>query len=95
LKYTAAGHVSLTFTLHDANRWVIAVADSGPGLAPQAAERLFGGFGNGNEIVPSRGIGLAITKDLVDLLGGSLQVVTKLGAGTVIEVILPVELGKP
>jgi signal transduction histidine kinase len=91
LKYTLEGHVALTFALQDAGRWVVRVADTGPGLAPEAAERLFGGFPGSSEVVPRRGIGLAITKDLVDLLGGSVQVVTKVGAGTVIEVVLPIE----
>jgi signal transduction histidine kinase len=91
LKYTSEGTVSLTFALHDAKRWVVRVADTGPGLAPESAERLFGGFPGGGEIVPRRGIGLAITKDLVDLLGGSVQVVTKVGSGTVIEVVLPLD----
>lgn len=90
LKYTLEGHVSLTFAGQDPQRWVVRVADTGPGLAPEAAERLFGGFSTSTEVVPRRGIGLAITKDLIDLLGGSVQVVTKAGAGTVIEVVLPI-----
>lgn len=94
LKYTPEGHVSLTFATQDAQRWVMRIADTGPGLAPEAAERLFGGFPHGGEVVPRRGIGLAITKDLVDLLGGSVQVVTKVGAGTVIEVVLPIRAGE-
>lgn len=92
LKYTLEGHVSVTFAVQDAERWVVRVADTGPGLAPEAAQRLFGGFAGSGEVVPRRGIGLAITKDLVDLLGGSVQVVTKVGAGTVIEVVLPIKV---
>lgn len=91
LKYTAQGTVSLTFAPHDGKRWVLRVVDTGPGLAPSSAERLFGGFPASGEPVPRRGIGLAITKDLVDLLSGSIQVVTKAGAGTVIEVVLPLD----
>jgi signal transduction histidine kinase len=90
LKYTQEGHVSLTIAAHDSDRWVIRIADSGPGLNAQAAQRLFGGLGGTDEPVPRGGIGLAITKDLVDLLSGSIQVVTKTGAGTVIEILLPV-----
>jgi signal transduction histidine kinase len=93
LKYTNEGHVSLAFGAHDADRWVLRVADTGPGLSAEAAERLFGGFPNGGEVVPRRGIGLAITKDLIDLLGGSVQVVTKTGGGTVIDVVLPIHAG--
>jgi signal transduction histidine kinase len=92
LKYTSEGHVSLSFEKRDANRWVLRVADTGPGLAPADAERLFGGMPATPEVVPRRGIGLAITKDLVDLLGGSIQVITKNGGGTVIDVVLPAGL---
>lgn len=90
LEYTPSGHISLTFAAHDADRWVIRVADSGPGLSDSASKRLFGGLNGDPELVPRSGIGLAITKDLVDLLGGSVQVVTKAGAGTVVEIVLPI-----
>jgi signal transduction histidine kinase len=93
LKYTIEGHISLVFgAATDPGRWTIHVSDTGPGLAPEAAERLFGGIAGGGDIVPRRGIGLAITKDLVDLLGGSIQVISKSGAGTVIAVTMPTEL---
>lgn len=92
LKFTSEGHVSLTMATHDADRWAMRIADSGPGLNADAAQRLFAGLIGTNESVPRGGIGLAITKDLVDLLGGSIQVVTKAGAGTVIEILLPIGL---
>ncbi len=94
LRHTTEGHVSLNFEMRDADRWVLRIGDTGPGLAHVDAERLFGGLSASTEMVPRRGIGLAITKDLVDLLGGSLQVVTKAGSGTVIEVVLPLDQGK-
>lgn len=94
LKYTTEGHVCFSFTVQDTKRWTIRISDTGPGLEPEAAERLFGGFAGSTEVVPRRGIGLAITKDLLDLLGGSVQVVTKTGAGTAIEVVLPIVSGE-
>jgi signal transduction histidine kinase len=90
LKYTTEGHISLVFSAaSEPERWTIHVADTGPGLAPEAAESLFGGIAASGEVVPRGGIGLAITKDLVDLLGGSIQVITKSGSGTVIAITLP------
>jgi signal transduction histidine kinase len=90
IKYTSEGHVSLSFGLRGADRWVMQIADTGPGLEAGDAQHLFGGSATGTEVVPRRGIGLAITKDLVDLLGGSLQVITKAGGGTLFEIVLPI-----
>jgi signal transduction histidine kinase len=90
IKYTSEGHVSLSFAKRDAERWVMQIADTGPGLEAGDAQQLFGGNGANTEVVPRRGIGLAITKDLVDLLGGSLQVITKTGGGTLFEIVLPI-----
>jgi signal transduction histidine kinase len=90
LNYTAQGHVALTFERHDASRWVLRVADTGPGLSTAGAARLFGGLAGESDVIPRHGIGLAITKDLVDVLSGTIQVVTKDGAGTLIEVLLPI-----
>jgi signal transduction histidine kinase len=90
LKYTPAGHVALIFTAAtEPGRWTIQVSDTGPGLTAEAAERLFGGVAGSEDIIPRRGIGLSITKDLVDLLGGTIQVITKPGSGTVIAITLP------
>jgi signal transduction histidine kinase len=89
LKFTGDGHVALTFATYDADRWVIRIADTGPGLNAEATQRLFGNLSADNDLVQRSGIGLAITKDLVELLAGSIQVITKVGAGTVIEILLP------
>lgn len=89
IKYTDHGHVALVFAPHDGQRWSLKVSDTGPGLSAQAADRLFGGLVGAHDTVPQGGIGLSITKDLVDLLGGSMSVITKSGSGTVIEVLLP------
>jgi len=86
---TANGSVTLSFTGHDAQRWILCVSDSGPGLTTAAAEQLFGAIGGVSE-PPQRNVkGLAITRSLIAALGGSLQVTTQTGYGTRIEVVLP------
>lgn len=89
IRYTISGVVTLRFATHDAERWIVAVSDTGPGLSAAAAEQLFGAVGAPGETVPRPGLGLAITRDLIAGLGGSLQVTTQAGMGTAIEVILP------
>jgi signal transduction histidine kinase len=89
VKYTNEGQVSLTFAVYDEQRWLIRIEDTGPGLNTRATERLFGDLVGSGDTPPGRGLGLGITRDLVDILGGSLQVVTQAGAGTRMDVLLP------
>lgn len=90
LRFTPAGTVSLDFTAHDAERWRLRVTDSGPGIGAADCEGLFGRELLAVDGMPGRGMGLAIAKDLVQQLGGSIQVVSRAGSGTRFEVSLPV-----
>lgn len=89
VKYTHEGEVTFVFAVHDEQRWAICIADTGPGLTSRATGRLFGELTGDDSSPPGRGMGLGITRDLVELLGGSMQVQTRAGAGTRIEVLLP------
>ncbi len=73
----ADGRVSVTF----------AVADSGPGIAPSEAERLFGEFEQIDTALSRRhggaGLGLAISRRIVRRMGGDIAVTPREGGGTV------------
>ncbi|MGB8402092.1 PAS domain-containing sensor histidine kinase [Bradyrhizobium sp.] len=72
---------------------VLMIADSGIGIAPESLRRL----GKPFEQVESQltksyqgsGLGLAIARSLTNLHGGSMKLRSKLGAGTVVRVVLP------
>ncbi|MEB3321599.1 MAG: ATP-binding protein, partial [Synechococcaceae cyanobacterium] len=71
----------------------IAVRDSGPGLSPEARERLFQPFAQG-DASPTRlqegaGLGLALSRGLAAALGGSITVESKPGAGSTFTLRLP------
>ena len=73
VKFSAPGeHIRLDVTATDA-RVRIAVIDSGPGVPMEVRPRLFQPFGRGNSNgVPSTGLGLHITKRLVERMGGAI-----------------------
>jgi PAS domain S-box-containing protein len=78
----------------DSRGVMIRVIDTGIGIAPEDMTRLFRAFEQVN--LPSgdrpggTGLGLALTKRLVDMHGGSIDVVSAVGAGTTFTVRLPV-----
>jgi signal transduction histidine kinase len=69
----------------------IEVADRGPGLAPQARERLFRPFFTTKQ--RGTGLGLALAKKVADAHGGALTLDERQGGGTVARLVLPV--GQP
>jgi signal transduction histidine kinase/CheY-like chemotaxis protein len=87
------GAVVLDCTRTDGNKVRISVQDTGVGMRPQQLESLFQAFNRlgqeGGEVEGS-GIGLVVTKQLVELMGGTLGVSSTLGTGSVFWVELEV-----
>ena len=76
----------------DRQTTTITVADTGRGVAPEEARRLFDRFYRGSadeRKSPGTGLGLAIVKSLVDLHGGTIDVQSTVGVGTTFTVRLP------
>jgi two-component system, NtrC family, sensor kinase len=72
----------------------VSVTDTGPGLAPGDHERIFDEFqqtGAGIEQREGTGLGLALSKSLVELHGGRIWVDSELGRGSTFVFALPVE----
>ena len=69
----------------------VSVADRGPGIAPEHLPRLFDRFHRvGGEGGPGgTGLGLFISRSLVELMGGHLQVTSRLGRGSTFNFTLP------
>ena len=74
------------------------VKDSGCGISPENQEVIFDAFeqGDGNNMskTPGTGLGLAICKNLVELLGGTLQVESRLEFGSEFYFTIPMKLSK-
>jgi len=101
IKFTEAGGVALTLQLVPGARATgrgetmlrFAVRDTGPGVAPDAIERIFSEFEQAEQGPARRhggtGLGLAISKRLVDEMGGRISVASVPGAGATFTVDLP------
>jgi PAS domain S-box-containing protein len=87
VKFTTAGGV--TVRCRQRNRIVeIAVADTGPGILPEAQGRLFAPFSSVKPGHCGHGLGLAISRRLVEAMGGGIWVESEPGRGSVFTVRL-------
>jgi len=96
VKYTENGFVSLAVTgetLGDTVTLAIEVADSGKGIKQEDIEKLFGEFVQFdlsiNRGIEGAGLGLAITRNLVELMSGNILVSSEYGKGSIFTVNLP------
>lgn len=85
IKFTEVG--SITFRIN--YRGQIAtfeIVDTGPGIAPEDHERIFDPYERAGTddgaMRPGVGLGLPITKAIIEILGGKLEMESKLGKGT-------------
>jgi signal transduction histidine kinase len=92
-KYTASGQVGLAFVSKAPLHWSIRVSDTGAGIAPSDAERVFDEFERAaGADIPGTGLGLAIVKELCRVLHGQIRFASSKGHGTTFEIRFPIEL---
>jgi len=100
IKFTERGSVTMVAKRGegaDAGRVLLAVEDTGIGIAPRDLDRIFDEFeqvrpsGRGDSIVRGTGLGLAVSRKLAILLGGEVRVDSQLGTGSRFTLALPVE----
>ena len=70
----------------DSGLYEIRVKDSGIGISPEFVQKIFSPFERERTSTVSRtqgtGLGMAITKNIVDMMGGTIEVQTEQGKGT-------------
>lgn len=65
------------------------VRDNGPGIAPEAQTKLFTEFTQLDEAEGERGLGLSIVRRIIERLGGTVGVESRVGQGSTFYFILP------
>ncbi len=74
------------------------ISDSGIGMKPEFMEHLFTAFSREQDSrvdkIEGTGLGMAITKKIVDMLGGTIDVESVQGKGTTFKVTLPMKIGE-
>ncbi|MFN8241228.1 MAG: PAS domain-containing sensor histidine kinase [Bacteroidales bacterium] len=92
-KFTESGNIEAGYTVSD-NMITFQVKDSGRGIKSEHLERIFERFYQGDESYHTKtegiGLGLAISKAYVDMLGGKLEATSEPGKGSVFQFTIPV-----
>jgi PAS domain S-box-containing protein len=93
VKFTEKGGVVVRLGTRENQHLLIEVEDSGPGISPEDQKHLFKPFvqlAEGGE-QKGTGLGLTITKQYVELIGGTIGIDSSVGKGSVFQVELPIE----
>jgi signal transduction histidine kinase/ActR/RegA family two-component response regulator len=94
VKFTHRGAVGVCVGYAD-GRLILEVADSGIGIPSDKLEQVFEKFvqadGSATRTAGGAGLGLAICRELVELMGGRIQLDSVAGRGSVFTVTLPLE----
>jgi len=100
VKFTQKGHVSLSVSAtkpeNDKAFVTFIVEDTGVGIPESEINKIFAMYYQvdhpDHQSATGTGIGLAICKQMVDLMSGEINVTSSVGKGTRFEIILPVQI---
>jgi signal transduction histidine kinase len=99
LKYTPVGGRVRVSGKAEADSWSVTIADSGPGIPPDAIEMVFEPFfrlaRDEHSGVEGNGVGLAICRELVAQLQGEISLTSVVGEGTSVTVRFPLQVAEP
>ena len=94
IKFTRAGAITITAAPVDDAHWRLEVRDTGIGLASEALRFIFDEFRQVDDRLTrtqgGAGLGLAITRKIVELLDGRISVESQPGQGSTFSVLWPV-----
>ncbi len=95
VKFTPTGTITVTADPHPEGV-VVAVADTGVGIAPEDHDKVFEQFGQAGDTLTDKprgtGLGLPICREIVEHHGGRLWLDSAVGAGSTFRFTLPVPI---
>ena len=96
IKFTERGSVTLNVSWRD-GALTIEVVDTGPGMSPEGLSRLFAAFQQADDTIAAKhggtGLGLTISRNLAELMHGSIAVTSEPGVGSRFTLRLPAQAG--
>ena len=98
VKYTDKGFIKFKFSFKRRNDFdidlLVVIEDSGSGIKFENQDKIFSSFGRekmvDNNKIGGTGLGLNISKQLVEMMGGLINFKSEVGKGTVFSIIIPV-----
>ena len=97
IKYTERGGITIHAALHPERGMLsVEIADTGVGIQPDEMPRLFEPFYRSPQtagMAEGSGLGLAVVRSLVDLMGGTIRLDSQPGQGTSVTVEVPITEG--
>jgi len=82
---------------HKYSKLLIKIIDTGCGIAPEESEHIFERYYSGSNHlnhIDSTGIGLYLTRELIELQKGTISVISKVGEGSVFTISLPLTVSE-
>ncbi|MGC9526527.1 MAG: ATP-binding protein [Limnospira sp.] len=99
IKFTEVGTVKITASVREGDAIAVTVSDTGIGIPEDKRDRIFESFEQGDGSTARRyggtGLGLAVTKQLVELHHGQIWVDSVVGEGSIFTFTLPVAAEDP
>lgn len=88
VKFTDAGSITISYAVQN-DEVTVSVTDTGTGISAEHCNNIFSRFTRVNESRPGAGLGLSISKKLIEKLGGKIGVHSELNKGSVFWFSLP------
>ncbi len=93
VKFTQSGSVGIAAS-YEGGLLVMDISDTGIGMSEETIDRIFRPFERADNVehIEGFGLGLSITKGLVTMLDGTIDVISNVGKGTTFHIAIPLEL---